>query len=80
MNKRPATIYKHTALGPSAHFTRSLVAPVKPRLQLRPLAHHFPVFLGSLWRQADFAMLLGQRAYSGSWKNQQCTVLPVIAL
>lgn len=31
MNKRQATIYKHTALGPSAHFTRSLVAPVKPR-------------------------------------------------
>lgn len=31
MNKRPATIYKHTALGPTEYFVASLIAPVKPR-------------------------------------------------
>ncbi len=69
MNKRPATIYKHTALGTTEDFIRSLVAPAKPRLQLLQLAHYFPVFLGSLRRQADFAMLVGQRASIGQFES-----------
>ena len=69
MNKRQATIFKHTALGTTEDFIRSLVAPVKPRPQRRQLAHYFPVFLGSLRRQADFAMLLGQRASIGQLEN-----------
>lgn len=30
MSKRQATIYKHRALGPTAYFVESRVAPVKP--------------------------------------------------